>query len=126
MVMAKAMVASEQVVVTHADTIKRGVLPSVVGDDEGEVVNEVCNIVAEDGALFQGFYHQCDIPLLEMPYAAANKFCRSGGGPRTEVRLFEEADRASTYGGIKCGADAGRAATDGSNVPRSMTSGKAR
>jgi hypothetical protein len=115
--LAEVVLASEKVVDLHADAVEGGFPPGVVGDDEGEIVDEVRGVLEEQAALLEGFHDERDVALLEIADTAVDELGGATGGTFAEVLALDEKDVETAGAGIDSYASADGAAADDDDVP---------
>ena len=113
----EAVLPGQCVIDLHPDPVERGLPPIVVGDDEAEIVDQVGGIVPQEPALLQGFQHQRDVALLQVPHAAVDQFGGAARGAFAEVALFQEHGVVSPRRGVDGDAHARSTTADDQNVP---------
>ncbi len=114
---AEAVLAGEQVVELEADAVEGRLPPGVVGNDEGEIVDQVRRVLAKQAALFQGRHDERDVALLQVANAAVDELGGAAAGSFTEVVGLDENYTEAARGGIHGNAHAGCAAADDGDVP---------
>ena len=117
----EAVAESQHVVDLHADAVERGLPPGVVGHDEGQVMDQVRGILAENAAFLQRLHDEGHVALLEVAHAAVDELGGAAGSALAEVALLDQANGVAARGGIDGDADAGRPAADDGHVPGSVS-----
>ena len=114
----EAVLAREEVVDFEADAVEGSLPPGVIGDDEGEIANQMGRVLKQDAALLERFHHQRDVALLEIAHSAMNQLGAAAGGAFAEVFALQQEDGKAAAGRIESHACAGGAAADDDHVPR--------
>ncbi len=114
---AEAELSREGVVDAEADAVERSFPPVVVGNDEGELVDEVRRVLAQPAPFLEGFQYEGDVSLLEVAHAAVHELGAAAGGAAGEIPRFQERRPVAARGGVDGAPEPGGAAADNDDVP---------
>ncbi len=113
----ESIAAGEEVVDFESRSVEGCLPPGVVGDDEGEVADEMGRVLAQEAAFFECGHDQGDVALFKIADAAVDELGAAAGGAFAEVHGFEKENVEAARGGIDGDPRAGCAAADDEDVP---------
>src|SRR5690606_23356064 len=117
---AKVVRSGEQVVDFQPGRVEGLFPPSVARDDKGLFTDDMRCIPGEQLPFMERIEDQRDIPLLEVADPSVDQFRAPAGGSLAEIMLLDQKGLVASGGGIECGAQSGRPASDDKNIPGSL------
>ena len=114
---AEAVLAGKDVVDLQADAVEGRLPPVVVGDDEGQVADQMRRVLAHEAALLERLHHEGNVALLEVTDAPVHELGAPARGALAEVVLLEQEHVVASRRRVDGDPGAGGAAADDHHVP---------